>query len=458
MGSGIIQGYDWVFSGNEQSVWHGFATVLPGLKTAEEVINCSSEMTRAVGWTTGKEDIFRFRPFTPNMIDGLTLPEAANITKEQLLKASDQLQAALASFAAAGVNLQAGNALAVQGWAATVNESLPDHDPHRVLGVMKSTYQPISNVACFRLLDRVIGKLGAHYETAGSLNGGREVFMAAKVPFEMKIKDDILVPYLMLYTSHDGSTALEVKYVLTRPVCQNTVAVARSENTYAAAKVKHTAGNVDAQGDLRQFVIDNVKNTIGQKVQQAATTDQTDEQQAALMVQSAMDFLKQQENTFTVLADAEVSAEFVNDYFRAIVPDAIKGFQTRRENKRAALQAIYYGTQPGDSENGGDGMQATRIDRKTGTGTAWRLYNAVTYLDSHLSTSKQTTDKATGEKKGPAEARLSRLLETGEKVLREYALDFLLKGVRSNGQYLKDAIAAQKDAKEQILQAELVSN
>ncbi len=49
------------------------------------------------------------------------------------------------------------------------------------------------------------------YETAGSLHGGKRVWMMASIPKEYRAgPDDLIKPYVLLTNTHDGSQALRM--------------------------------------------------------------------------------------------------------------------------------------------------------------------------------------------------------------------------------------------------------
>ena len=88
----------------------------------------------------------------------------------------------------------------VQSHKAIVRE---DNNP--VLGVVGSRYVPIQNVEAFEWLDDVVGEKLAIYETAGSIHGGRVVWMMVRLPVQLRVAgtDDITEPFLLLCNSHD---------------------------------------------------------------------------------------------------------------------------------------------------------------------------------------------------------------------------------------------------------------
>jgi phage/plasmid-like protein (TIGR03299 family) len=64
------------------------------------------------------------------------------------------------------------------------------------------------------------------YETAGSLQGGRKVWMLARMPHRYIIAGDEIAPYLVVMNSHDGSSGIKVAMTPIRVVCQNTLNLA----------------------------------------------------------------------------------------------------------------------------------------------------------------------------------------------------------------------------------------
>ena len=69
------------------------------------------------------------------------------------------------------------------------------------LGVVGEDYQVVQNEQVADMLDKLVDESGAHFETAGSLRGGRSVFVTMKLPESMKVAgvDDLDVSKLNLY-------------------------------------------------------------------------------------------------------------------------------------------------------------------------------------------------------------------------------------------------------------------
>lgn len=90
------------------------------------------------------------------------------------------------------------------------------------LGVVGRRYAPVQNAEAFRFTDALIGE-GATYETAGSLKGGRRVWLLAHLPEDVKVAGDDIRAYVVFSNSHDGTTSVKVAITPIRVVCQNTL-------------------------------------------------------------------------------------------------------------------------------------------------------------------------------------------------------------------------------------------
>ena len=94
-----------------------------------------------------------------------------------------------------------------------------------VLGIVSDRYKVVQNEDAFRFTDELLGE-GVTYETAGSLQYGRKVWMLARMPQRYIIAGDEIEPYLVIMNSHDGSSGVKVAMTPIRVVCQNTLNLA----------------------------------------------------------------------------------------------------------------------------------------------------------------------------------------------------------------------------------------
>lgn len=108
----------------------------------------------------------------------------------------------------------------IQGYKANVRGS-----DRKVLGVVTDRYKVIQNEEAFAFTDALLGE-GIRYETAGSLQEGRRVWMLARLPREFIIGGERISPYMVFSNPHDGSGAVKTALTPIRVVCNNTLNLA----------------------------------------------------------------------------------------------------------------------------------------------------------------------------------------------------------------------------------------
>lgn len=129
-------------------------------------------------------------------------------------------------------NIQLCGGSKVPGYKANVRST-----DGKVLGVVSDRYRIVQNADAFEFTDSIIGG-EVRYETAGSLNGGRKIWLLAKLP-ETEIVGDKTEPYLCFSNTHDGSGAIRVCMTPIRVVCNNTLNLAL-DSAKRAWSVRHT--------------------------------------------------------------------------------------------------------------------------------------------------------------------------------------------------------------------------
>lgn len=112
----------------------------------------------------------------------------------------------------------------------------------KILSVMTDSYTPLQNLDAFRFFEPFLHEGDAHLEAAGSLKGGRTVWVLAKIGNDDYVANpnDRLAPYLLLSNSHDGSSCVSVAFTAIRVVCWNTLSAALGREKASTAKVRHT--------------------------------------------------------------------------------------------------------------------------------------------------------------------------------------------------------------------------
>jgi phage/plasmid-like protein (TIGR03299 family) len=204
-----------------------------------------------------------------------------------------------------------------------------------VLATVGERYHVLQNEDLFNFGDALLD--GGRWETAGSIRQGRVVFGSLALERETVLDpngvSDVVKSYLLVHTSHDGSTAVQASITPVRVVCQNTL-------------------NMALQGVKQSFKIRHTQ-TVGGKVQAA---------------REALSLANQYLDTFDKEAQALIQTEITKAKFDAIVeavyprPDKdAKGAVKKWETKVDLLEEIY----SSDTTN----MIA---------GTAWGAFNALT--------------------------------------------------------------------------------
>jgi phage/plasmid-like protein (TIGR03299 family) len=127
----------------------------------------------------------------------------------------------------------------IMGYKANMRET-----DNAIFGIVSDRYKVVQNVEAFDFVDNLLGE-GVRYETAGSLFGGRKVWMLAILPKPYKILDDEISPYLCFTNSHDGSGAIRVMLTPIRVVCNNTLNLALSSTARSWSCVHR--GNIETK-------------------------------------------------------------------------------------------------------------------------------------------------------------------------------------------------------------------
>ncbi len=217
-------------------------------------------------------------------------------------------------------------------------------DTDDVLGVVSDSYTPIQNAECFSFLDSIVAMEALEYHTAGALGKGEKVWMLAKLPGEIRLKEseDLTEQYLLLSNSHDGRSALRVFFTPIRVVCANTLGAAERRGRGNGVSIVH-------KGDVRARAAE-----------------------ARELLGLASRFYRQTSELANTLASYYPTGQELKRYFEQLYPDRDGMVNARSKNIRAKLFQLF--------EHGrGQNIPETRL-------TAWSAFNAVTeFVDHHRS-------------------------------------------------------------------------
>lgn len=121
------------------------------------------------------------------------------------------------------------------------------------LGIVSDRYKIVQNQEAFAFTDSLLGE-GVRYETAGSLQDGKRVWMLAKLPQKYIIAGDEITPYFVIMNSHDGTCSIKAAMTPIRVVCQNTLNLALS-TAKRVWTTKHTENIFNRMTEARDTIL-----------------------------------------------------------------------------------------------------------------------------------------------------------------------------------------------------------
>lgn len=162
---------------------------------------------------------------------------------------------------------------AISGYKVNVR----DRD-RKVLGVVSDRYKIIQNREAFAFTDTLLGS-GVRYETAGSLQEGKRVWLLARLPREYIIAGERISPYLVFSNSHDGSGAVRVALTPIRVVCNNTLNLALEKASRSWSMI-HTGNISDKMQEAKDtlFMAETYMDSLGEEFENLRRQKITDSQ------------------------------------------------------------------------------------------------------------------------------------------------------------------------------------
>lgn len=124
----------------------------------------------------------------------------------------------------------------------------PAKDTVDVLGIVGDRYEVVQNHEAFAILNDIADESGAVFETAGSLKGGKRVFISMALPQHLEFKNgDTAGLYLLATNSHDGKSACQIAVTPVRVVCQNTLsmAIGRARSSFSIRHTKNASRRIE---------------------------------------------------------------------------------------------------------------------------------------------------------------------------------------------------------------------
>ena len=305
-----------------------------------------------------------------------------------LQKSADMIDHAVLDWLVTKAPLHLADGTKVPGAFATVRS-----DTGAALGVVGGNYVPFQNAESFRFMDALVGEGLATYETAGSLNGGKRVWIMARIPKELRVgQNDVITPYVLLTNRHDGGGAIRMLPTSVRVVCNNTLNMALGARgaSKEGLSIRHTK-NVEA-------AVEEARTKLG-------------------IIGRRVDTFQAQ---IDALAKVSLKDSEVRDYFEQLYPTGRRKAPAARVgvDEGGLLDSILQARQSGgevvrellaaaEEEKSRTQKRNAKIleqlvanfHDKTNTlpgieGTAWAAYNAVSEWVDHQSTVRGKDDLA----------------------------------------------------------------
>jgi len=209
---------------------------------------------------------------------------------------------------------------------------LSDETP---LALVSDHYKPLQNKNAFEWFDPIIQAGKATYETAGSLQNGKKIWILAKLSDDMDIvAGDSIRRYLLLANGHDGVTSILIQPTPIRVVCENTL-----NASLGAGMVQ----SVWHQGDVVKKM-DKIKSLLGM----------------------AEESFTEKKEIFQKMAKVSVNNSTIGNYVTTLIPPAHKTATDKlKETIRLSQERIW------ELHENGLGADIPGV-----RGTVWGLYNA----------------------------------------------------------------------------------
>jgi phage/plasmid-like protein (TIGR03299 family) len=122
----------------------------------------------------------------------------------------------------------------------TGQQSLIRESDNKILTNVGDNWNPCQNLTAFEFFNDFVKAGDMVMDTAGSINDGRMVFAAADVRDGFTLfGGDEVKGYLLFSNPHVYGKSIDVKFVMTRVVCNNTLSIALTEKNQPAVRLSH---------------------------------------------------------------------------------------------------------------------------------------------------------------------------------------------------------------------------
>lgn len=258
------------------------------------------------------------------------------------------------------------------------------------LGVVKEKYEVIQNLDAFDFFDTAIGENMAKFQYAGCFGYGHKVFITAKLPITTTVGDDPIDNYLVLSTSHDGSSSIDILFTPVRIFCLNMLNAGIEESS-SHIRIRHTKTakeRLELGAQVLKVACEHAE-TSKQLYESLLTIKMNDDDVRNYLISLQLT-AQELEALDTFDSKNGIRKLFDRDYLTL----ERTGISTRKTNQLCAMYDYYkYG-----------------VAQEHIVGTAWGAYNAVTGYYSNL-------------KNQEGEKRMNNLVFGGDRLATSKALN-----------------------------------
>lgn len=217
----------------------------------------------------------------------------------------------------------------------TGQEALIRKTDGKVLTHVGKGWNPVQNKDAFEFFDDFVSKGDMIMDTAGSLKEGQIVWALADLKDGFSLfNGDEVNGYLLFSNPHMYGKSIDIRFVATRVVCNNTLTMALGENSQAGVRVNHRS----------QFNPEKVKEILG-------------------LSHGKMEEFKE---AAEFLGSRQVIQRDMEKYFGIVFGESTQQNKTLSRTAEQAMEVVE--TQPG---------------AEFAKGSYWQLLNAVTYMCDH---------------------------------------------------------------------------
>ena len=247
-------------------------------------------------------------------------------------------------------------------------------DTGAYLATVGSNWKPLQNHEAFSFMDEVLESGGAHWETAGSLAGGKRVWMLAQLnnSFDVVPGDEVKA-YGLICMGHDGSMAIRVMPTTERVVCANTLNAAMTKADERKLCIRHglsMKGKVEAAKQCLGIVSKRI-DTFAEEARGLAGRHMRGQEVREYYER----FFPTQVKPTANVDGASLLDQVLSNSNEELVADLLAGHyaETERIAKRNAVILEHLLENFEDKSNSIPGM----------AGTAWAAFNGLSELVDH---------------------------------------------------------------------------